>query len=250
MRGEAAARRDGRSGPPWGRPRPRGPTGTRRRRPCSTRTSDAAAGRPDAGRPPKPTAPAHPGTVAPGRHPPGPPPRRRWAVCGRCSTRPRPSTSRTAPAGAGCARLRERRRVRSRPAVGSHRTWSSRRTTRRSSSTGRWPPRGARRPPPPTSDTTELDRDRGAGRPDVARPGAAAATPGRVPVGEGQGQGSTTTLMASPLITASIASPTRSSGSRWVIRSSTGTAPVAIRSRARRLWSGLEPFAPTSDSSR
>src|SRR5690606_16868083 len=62
--------------------------------------------------------------------------------------------------------------------------------------------------------------------------------------------GSTVTLIALPSATVSIASSTRSSGSRWVIRSATGTSPRAISSSARLLCAGLEPFAPTMVSSR
>lgn len=68
--------------------------------------------------------------------------------------------------------------------------------------------------------------------------------------GPGAGQGSMVTLIASPAATVLIASGTLSSGIRWVIRSATGTAPEAIRSRARLLWDGLEPLAPTTVSSR
>ena len=58
------------------------------------------------------------------------------------------------------------------------------------------------------------------------------------------------TLIAAPLATVSSASCTRSSGSRTVIRSFTGTSPEAIIASARLLCSGLEPFAPTIVSSR
>src|SRR5512132_219366 len=56
--------------------------------------------------------------------------------------------------------------------------------------------------------------------------------------------------MASPPVTVWMPSTVRSRGRRWVIRSATGTAPEAIRCRAWRLWSGLEPLAPTMPTSR
>ena len=62
--------------------------------------------------------------------------------------------------------------------------------------------------------------------------------------------GSTVTLMASPLATMSNASSARSSGSRAVIRSLTGTFPDEMYSSARLLCSGADPFAPMIISSR
>ncbi len=59
------------------------------------------------------------------------------------------------------------------------------------------------------------------------------------------GRGSITTLIASPERTARRASWTSASGIRCVMRSATGTAPVAISSSASALCAGLEPFAPT-----
>ena len=50
--------------------------------------------------------------------------------------------------------------------------------------------------------------------------------------GCGSGQGSIVTLMPSPRETIPIASSTPSSGSRWVMRSLTGTSPLAIRASA------------------
>lgn len=56
--------------------------------------------------------------------------------------------------------------------------------------------------------------------------------------------GSIVTLIASPLLTMSIAFSTSESGRWWVIRSSTGTLPDEISSSAWRLCSGLDPLAP------
>ena len=50
------------------------------------------------------------------------------------------------------------------------------------------------------------------------------------------------TLMPSPPLTISMARCTSSRGSRWVMRSSTGTAPDAMRARASLLWSDLEEY--------
>src|SRR5947207_13597290 len=62
--------------------------------------------------------------------------------------------------------------------------------------------------------------------------------------------GSMVTLMAWPAATMSNASSARSSGSRSVIRSATGTAPDAMSRNACALCAGLEPLAPTIVSSR
>src|SRR5205085_7777532 len=63
------------------------------------------------------------------------------------------------------------------------------------------------------------------------------------------GHGAITYLIPVPLRTPAIASCTRSSGMRWVIRSRTGTSPEAIRRNAAALCAGVDPAAPTSDSS-
>lgn len=65
-----------------------------------------------------------------------------------------------------------------------------------------------------------------------------------------RGQGSMVTLIAVPPVTAPMPSAKRSSGIVWVMRSATGTAPEAMYSSALRFWAGLEPFAPTTVSSR
>ena len=58
------------------------------------------------------------------------------------------------------------------------------------------------------------------------------------------GYGSTVTLMASPFLTMSKTLMASDRGTWRVMRSLTGTWPVAMYSSARLLWSGEEPFAP------